>query len=534
MTRKHTLRLVAVILIATTLIAPITAQTLDPIYTIPTQGNYAAPGLAVADLDGDGDYEFLIRTAGSMFNNMDPYYGWDNTQGEYADQDVKYRIDAYDHESGHLWTYDMGWGIEAGIWYCPIVVYDIDGDGRDELYVKWTDGDSRDRSDKKVIGANEFVRKIDPETGEWTGEQAPWPADVTDNYSRNNRSYMAVAYLDGANPALICGRGTYDRVRLYAYDKHFDTIWTWWSDDEANPNYSKGPCSHGVRAVDIDGDGRDEISLGSAMLDEYGKGLWHTQKSHCDTHFVGDMDPNRPGLEIFLGMEKGNSDALFVDDIALVDALTGEKIWGNGVGGLHVHGYMGPLDILPDHPGLELFCRDFNFNTDYFFSSTGQDLGDVWQSLGVTNDKRYAYYNSTTADMIHMLDSRFDNDGSDTDSRSVVIDIMGDWREEIVYASPGKIEVFTNPDPLPAPYSGPSLMKNRFYRTEQARGNRFSGYYYQPMLSMPLTDYIRTGRPQFVSEASAAPAQIDFTLTNSTLLSVHATDTDSTLTYSWQ
>jgi len=54
------------------------------------------------------------------------------------------QAEAYDHAGRFLWRHDMGWAIETGIWYSPILVYDLDSDGKAEVYCKAGDpGDPR-------------------------------------------------------------------------------------------------------------------------------------------------------------------------------------------------------------------------------------------------------------------------------------------------------------------------------------------------------------------------------------------------------
>ncbi len=79
-----------------------------------------------------------------------------------------------------------------------------------------------------------------------------------------------------------------------------------------------------MHAVDVDDDGRDEVFLGSAVLDDHGVGLWSTGLGHPDHHYVGDIDPDRPGLEVYYGMETRQKD----NGCCLVDARTGKMLWG--------------------------------------------------------------------------------------------------------------------------------------------------------------------------------------------------------------
>ena len=54
---------------------------------------------------------------------------------------------------------------------------------------------------------------------------------------------------------------------------------------------------------DVDGDGRDEILLGSCMLDDNGTLLWSSGLGHSDKAYLTDIDPRRPGMEVFLAID---------------------------------------------------------------------------------------------------------------------------------------------------------------------------------------------------------------------------------------
>jgi len=63
----------------------------------------------------------------------------------------------------------------------------------------------------------------------------------------------------------------------------------------------RGP--HGLIAADVDRDGRGELVIGAAVLDDTGKGLWSLEMGHPDICYVADVDPENPGLEVFYGFE---------------------------------------------------------------------------------------------------------------------------------------------------------------------------------------------------------------------------------------
>ncbi len=98
----------------------------DSCVKIKLQGNYGANKLGVADLDGDGVYDFIVKQPGM---SIDP--------GRQRRSRDTYKIEAYNGKTGQfMWRYDLGWNINMGIWFSPMIVYDLDGDGKAEVALK--------------------------------------------------------------------------------------------------------------------------------------------------------------------------------------------------------------------------------------------------------------------------------------------------------------------------------------------------------------------------------------------------------------
>ena len=60
---------------------------------------------------------------------------------------------------------------------------------------------------------------------------------------------------------------------------------------------------HSIKVGDIDGDGADEILNGSIAIDNDGRTMWSTGLGHGDRFYLSDIDPARPGLEIWYTIE---------------------------------------------------------------------------------------------------------------------------------------------------------------------------------------------------------------------------------------
>ncbi|MCK4276284.1 MAG: silent information regulator protein Sir2, partial [Phycisphaerae bacterium] len=292
------------------------------------KGGYTFQKVAIADLDGDARYDCVIK---QPRDNIDPWHKYWKKSPE------TYKLEAYRHDGTFLWRYDMGWAIERGIWYSPYVVYDLDGDGKAEVAVKTGKGDPRG-ADGKVQEGPEYITILDGLTGK-VRAQGDWPGrkNFTGNHAYNyaSRNQLCVAYLDGKTPSLIVERGTYNIMIADAYEFRagkLRKLWRW--TNKGQPRQYWGQGAHWMHAADVDGDGRDEVLLGSAVIDDNGRSLWSTGLGHPDHCYIGDLDPGRPGLEVYYGMETRQKER---NGMCMVDAKTGKIIWGHEGFTRHVH-----------------------------------------------------------------------------------------------------------------------------------------------------------------------------------------------------
>jgi rhamnogalacturonan endolyase len=425
-----------------------------------------AQKVGLADLDGDGQLDFLVKQPDF---NTDPY----QQPGYWKKSEGTYQLEAYRHDGKFMWSYDMGWAIEEGIWYAPVVVFDLDGDGRAEVFCKAGEGDPREPTGHVKSGP-EYLVMLDGLTGQ-VKKKLPWPSrEGFDDYNYYSRNLLGIAYLDGKRPHLLVERGTYKIIKLEAYDPSLSLQWRW----EASGQFAayRGQGMHGMHAADVDNDGCDEVVIGGAVIDHDGKPLWNLGKGHADVCYVADVDPTRPGLEIFYGIEPGRQS----NTVCLVEAKTGKMLWGSPEITVHVHSQGMVGDIDPSHPGMECYAGEAKGGTNFWlYSAQGERLSD--QSLGDLSPKAVFWLDGPTkVFLVNNTIYRWPREViGRIEGRIVAIaDCLGDWREEIITSLEGEIRIYTTTQP--ATTRRICLMQDRLYRTDVAM--QTMGYFYPPQL----------------------------------------------------
>ena len=439
--------------------------------------NATAQKIAVVDLDGDGEYDFIIKQPGG---NVDPWHAYWQKSPE------TFKLEARKMDGTLLWIKDLGWNIERGMWYSPMLAFDFNDDGRAEVAVKiGPDEDMRD-AEGKVQEGPEWLAILDGPTGKEIA-RAPWPSrDAFDTYNTASRNQLAMAYLDGKTPCLLAIRGTYDVMLVDAWqlrDGKLEKLWSF--SNESLPSRFQGQGAHSCLCADIDGDGRDEVILGSLVLDDDGTPLWCTGKGHPDAVYYGDIDPRRPGMEMAYIMEARQKDG---GGIHLLDPTTGKFLWQLDQPTTHVHSWGMCSDIDPLSPGLELYGADSTGDHEltasrWLFASDGKILKSGTEAdfkFGVPS----AWWDADLQREILINGQLRDYEGGAVSERIegnviLVADLFGDWREEIITTVPGEIRIYTTP--IPAMDCRICLMQDDLYRSRTTMNAM--GYMQIPLLS---------------------------------------------------
>jgi rhamnogalacturonan endolyase len=468
-----------------------------------TPPGYSPNDGSVADLDGDGEYEIILHQVGRSH---------DNSQTGITDPPI---FQAYKLDGTLLWTINLGKNIREGAHYTQFLVYDLDGDGRAEVAMKTADGSmdakghvigdsTKDwRNDRGYILAGpEYLTIFDGLTGVAlaTTDYIPprYPTTLTpttdqlkemwgDGYgNRMDRFLGAIAYLDGKRPSLIMTRGYYTRTFLTAWDFRDGKLtkrWAFDSDDPVSNRPFRGQGNHNLTVADVDGDGKDEIVFGAMTIDDDGKGLYSTGFGHGDALHVTDIDPSRPGLEVFDIQER-------FDDAGahLTDAKTGEVLWKKASVKAGADGE-GPgralaLDIDPRYPGYECWVAGagitglFDCKGNKIAETTPAcNMGIFWDGdllseiLNSTNIDKWDYTNAKTS---RLLDASKYNCRSNNGTKANPVlsaDILGDWREEVIYKTTDNSELRIFTTSIPTEYKFYTLMEDPQYRLSVAWQN---------------------------------------------------------------
>ncbi|MEV4708457.1 rhamnogalacturonan lyase [Actinoplanes sp. NPDC049316] len=448
----------------------------------PNPAAYAANDASVGDLDGDGRLEIVLK--------WEPLNAKDNSQSGVTDPVY---VDAYRLDGARLWRINLGRNIRAGAHYTQFQVYDYDGDGRAEVAMKTADAtvsgtgqvignpnaDYRNSSGY-ILSGPEFLTMFDGRTGAAlsTVDYVPPRGAVSswgDSYgNRVDRFLAGTAYLDGQRPSLIMARGYYTRTVVVAWDFRNGALtrrWTFDSNSSTNSG-TAGQGNHQLAVADVDADGRDEIVYGSLAVDDTGARLWNTGYGHGDTLHVGDLDPARPGLEVFKVDEDASKPSSW-----FADARTGQILWSTPAAGDNGRGVSG--DIWAGSPGAEswsslpsgvrspsgaVVASRKPGSTNFLAWWDGDPVREL---LDGTHIDKYG----TSGDTRLLTGSGVHSNNGTKSTPSLSGDLLGDWREEVVWPTSDNTALRIYSTPVPTDRRITTLLQDTQYRTAIAWQN---------------------------------------------------------------
>lgn len=503
---------------------------------------YTANDMSVGDLDGDGEYEYIVK--------WDPSNSKDNSVKGYTGNVY---LDAYELDGTLLWRIDLGVNIRAGAHYTQYMVYDFDGDGKSEVILKTAPGskdgegnyvskagknitkgdDKKDYRNSSGLlvgedGGPEYLTVFNGETGAamQTVDFDPPRSILTssewgDSYANRSERYLAaVAYLDGVHPSVVMTRGYYTYVYAAAYTWDGTDLKEQWlstnTPTEANGGtgctvkYADGTSknntnktlyaqgAHSVSVADVDNDGYDEIIFGSAVLDHDGTVLTYDGRGHGDAEHVSDFD-NDGKQEIFMAHEAGKHNDKIIPYAVDIKRYNGDIMLQAAQGDIG-RGIMDNVDdkYALSSGNLSLF---WSVAADGIYNQAGEKVGNIPNTNGsnmenfavywdgdlgrelLDGNKLVKYSIKSGTERIYYNSKNSTLPGSINNSTKsnacLTADLFGDWREEIVLRYGDGVRIYFST--IPTDYRLTTLMHDSQYHCAIAWQN--VGYNQSPHTS---------------------------------------------------
>lgn len=504
--------------------------------TVINRNDYRTKFVWPMDLNGSGEYDAVV---------VDRLYAG-AASGEESDESentatTSHKIQAYKLDGTLLWTVDMGPNVNiSGGQNDMVVAYDINCDGRCEVMIRSSDGtrfwDKKNETwGKYAMGSDVpdvdgdgivdyrtqevrnrpfYISVIDGATGaEIACNELKYDEvhDGTDSYTRTSRplymsdgysamdGHFCICYLDGIHPSLVMecldrdkDKTHHNYVFTWDYDWTGGTPSNWhhsatWSRNDKRP----WPAEfHQLRVADVNGDGCDEMIQGGYSVNPL-KGWFQSPGiGHGDRFILSDIDPDRPGLEVFVIQQSALLGQL------LYDAETAGRIKEWYLPSVYDVGRGACLDIDGSHKGYEIL----SYADEYVYDCKGEKTGltrtgSMFEGVWWDGRLQREWLNSpggsgwgTNVMITRVLGDRlceFSQESSwathgATGTRPAFMgDIIGDWREEIILAkqdansSTGLVGYTTN---IPTTYSIYCLQQDPHYRGDCTT----RGYYQHP------------------------------------------------------
>ncbi|WDF68285.1 family 43 glycosylhydrolase [Sphingobacterium oryzagri] len=498
----------------------------DPVRTyleIPlrTPAGYVPGDVSVADLDGDGSYEIVVHQTGKAH---------DNAHNGLTDEPI---FQAYKLDGTFLWEINLGKNVREGAHYTQFMLYDLDSDGRAELVCKTADGTRDGKGDiigqasadwrdtmknssffGRILTGPEYLTVFDGLTGEAlsTVDYLPARGDLQSwgdkNANRSDRFLACVAYLDGTHPSVVMTRGYYERTALAAWDfKDKKLVSRWVFDTQQRKHPYSGQGFHNLAVADVDQDGKDEIVFGAMTIDDDGIGLYSTGLGHGDALHVSDLDPDRPGLEIFSIHElKGGRQGV---GAALRDAKTGKILYKGAIDQDVPRGVAANID--PKQKGAYMWW----LGAESAYDMQGKAVGPAPKSVNfliwwdadlsreLLNSNRIEKYQQ--GEIFEAKGALSINGTKNTPNLNA--DILGDWREELILRSEDNQTLRIYSTTIPTDHRLYTLMQDPQYRLSIAWQNvaynqpPHTSYYLGTGMDKPVKPNIQLVKPERQQQA---------------------------------
>ncbi len=548
--------------------------------------SYTANDCSVGDVDGDGQYEMIVK--------WDPSNSKDNANTGYTGEVL---LSCYEFDGTELWSQpiNLGKNIRAGAHYTQFMVYDLDGDGLAEIVMKTAPG-SKDGNGNYVsaAGANSTITGADnsadyrtsggylvsgPEyltVFEGATGAALYTTDYTPSYSvtsswgdtygnRGNRFLAGVGYFGNADedgnllPSVVMCRGYYTQAYVVAYDwdgeKLTQRFYHQGSSNSSSTLYGQG--NHNLTIADVDNDGYDEIVYGSAVLDNNGSVLSNTRLGHGDALHVSDFN-NDGTLEVFQVHEDEAGYENYGGDFWV--PATGQHIYGLPATGDTGRGVMDNIDDDYAKSNANALALGWTSSASEAYDTKGNAIaakpasssrtmtnslvywdGDLGREL--LDDNQLAKYDATSGSTNRFYFAKngymdISSNNSTKYNACLTADVFGDWREEIIGRNGNSLRVYVSA--LTTDYKLTTLMHDSQYRTSVAAEN--VGYNQPPHTSYyigtaslvsganylaPAYEYTKVTTPYGTGEETVCDTEMHFDFGNGSTQDGYIAITDS-------
>ncbi|MER7445486.1 rhamnogalacturonan lyase [Microbacterium sp. NPDC097977] len=377
-----------------------------------------------------------------------------------------------------------------------------------------------------IIDGPEYLTVFDSATGKEL-QTIPYPTERGDDGllwgdyamsriepgNRVDRFLSGVGYLDGQHPSAVFARGYYTRTTVTAFDWDGKRLKERWDVDSGhapmtNP-FNDSPHGrdgtdpefgtittqgdHSLSFADVDADGKQELVYGSATIDHDGSLLYssfdvlpegsaapgeNVRLGHGDAMHVADIDPSRPGLEIWTAHEGGTFAPY---GSVMRDAATGESLFGAYSGRDTGRAMIG--DVRPDIPGIEVWSSmPGGTEGSGLLSATGELLdtatpgtnmsirwaGDLTTQIVNGSGDQTPTIDDWTRGTVLTATGTLTNNGT-KGNPSLVADVLGDWREELLVRTTDSSALRFYTTTEPTAHKLTTLMHDVQYRAETAR-----------------------------------------------------------------